>query len=61
MGSPDAFSYRARELHEMGLPNDDESVAQSFLGLILPGGELEQFISAGKIAVIIGMKFPSLK
>jgi hypothetical protein len=53
MGSPFSFECRRRELEILGEPFDDESVVNSYLNLILPGGELFEYICNGNMAVII--------
>lgn len=53
MGSPLSFECRRKELEILGLPSDDDSVADSYLKLIMPGGELFEYIRLGCMAVLI--------
>ena len=53
MGSPFSFECRRQELQEMDLPHDDDSVTQSYLSLVLPGGLLCKYLQYAKMAVVI--------
>ena len=55
MGAPFAFECRREELKELGMPSEDEDVYQSFVNFIYPGmgGELLEYLSYGKMSVII--------
>jgi hypothetical protein len=53
MGAPYSFECRRKELEILGEPFDDESVVNSYLNLIFPGGELFEYIRNGSMAVII--------
>jgi hypothetical protein len=52
-GAPFAFACRKEELELLGFPHDDESVVDSFLSLVLPGGLLLNYLAAAKMAVTL--------
>jgi hypothetical protein len=55
MGAPFAFECRREELKEMNLPASDEDIYTSFTQSVFPeaGGELLEYLSYGKMSVII--------
>ena len=53
MGCPDTFEYRREELRALNLPSGDDDVAASFLSSISPDGPLTQFISMGKLGLLL--------
>lgn len=52
MGAPMSYECRRQELQELGLPFDDDTVTDSYLSLIMPGGLLLKMLQYGKLAVI---------
>jgi hypothetical protein len=54
MGAPFAFECRRLELEELGKPASDMDIVQSFLSLIDFGGDLLEYLSYGKMSVILG-------
>jgi hypothetical protein len=55
MGAPFTFECRRQELQELDMPSSDRDVVGSFIDSIsIPKGELMEYLSFGKLSVIIG-------
>lgn len=52
MGAPFSFECRRQELTELGLPHDDDSVTESYLSLVMPGGLLCKYLQYGKMSLV---------
>ncbi len=54
MGAPQAFQLRAKELDEMDLAHDDNSVVASYLFSFRPSGEFRKLLKYSQLAEIFG-------
>jgi hypothetical protein len=53
MGAPASYECRRQELQDLGFPTDDDTVTESYLALIMPGGLLLKFLQYGRIGLIM--------
>src|SRR5262249_36771926 len=51
---PDAFAHRAAELAATGSPSDDETVVQSYLDDLAPGGALRRYLGECRLGFRMG-------